>query len=60
MSTLNVIGWVFLVMSWVIPYVMRKRVTTFEQRMKSYNVGIVFSAVALAFFVGDMVIRLVK
>ncbi len=60
MSTLNVIGWVFLVMSWVIPYVMRKRVTTFEQRMKSYNVGIIFSAVALAFFVGDMVIRLVK
>ena len=47
MNVLNVIGWVFLVMSWVIPYVMRKRVTTFEQRMKSYNVGIVFSAVRL-------------
>ena len=60
MNVLNVIGWVFLVMSWVIPYVMRKRVTTFEQRMKSYNVGIVFSAVALILFVSDMVIRLVK
>jgi hypothetical protein len=60
MSVLNVIGWVILVMSWVVPYVMRKNNTTFEQRMKSYDVGLVLSAVALAFFIGDMVIRLVR
>ena len=53
-SMLAVIGWGFLISSWVIPYLMRKQSDTFEDRMKSYNVGMVLSAIALA--ISDLVL----
>ena len=60
MSVLNVIGWGFIVASWVIPYVMRKRATTFESKQKSYSVGMLLAAVALTLFVIKLVIDLKK
>ena len=60
MTTLTLIGYVFLVASWVIPYVMRKQATTFEQRMKSYSVGGFLAAVALVFFVSDIITHYIR
>lgn len=59
-SKLTMIGWGFLVMSWIIPYMMRKRATSFEQRQKSYSVGILLSAIALVFFACDMILFVTK
>jgi hypothetical protein len=59
-STLTLVGWAFLVSSWVIPYVMRKQANTFEERMKSYTVGGFLAAVALVFFVSDMIVHFSK
>jgi hypothetical protein len=60
MSVLNVIGWMFIVASWVIPYVMRKQATTFESKQKSYSVGMLLAAVALTLFIIKLVIDLKK
>ena len=60
MSVLNVIGWVFIIASWVIPYVMRKRATTFESKQKSYSVGMLLAAIALTLFIIKFVIDLKK
>jgi len=60
MSVLNVIGWVVLLGSWVIPYVMRKRATTFESKQKSYSVGMLLAAIALTLFVIKLVIEIKK
>jgi hypothetical protein len=60
MSILALIGWGFLLSSWIVPYIMRKRATTFEQRQKSYNVGMLLSAIALVIFVGDLIIHFIK
>ena len=56
MNTLTLIGWSFLLASWVIPYVMRKQATTFESRQKSYSVGIILAAISLVLFVIKLVI----
>lgn len=56
MSTLTLVGWGFLLASWVIPYVMRKQSTTFESRKKSYSVGIILAAISLVLFVIKLVI----
>lgn len=56
MSTLMLIGWGLIVASWVVPYVIRKQPNTFE----SHIVGIVLAAIALVFFVIDLVIHLTK
>jgi uncharacterized membrane protein len=50
------IGWGLIVASWVVPYVIRKQPNTFE----SHIVGIVLAAIALVFFVIDLVIHLTK
>lgn len=59
-STLTLIGWGFLIGSWVIPYVMRKRANTFEERQKSYGVGGFLAAIALVFFVSDLIMHFAK
>jgi hypothetical protein len=60
MSTLMLIGYGFLISSWVVPYVMRKQNNAFENRQKSYGVGAFLAAVSLVFFVSDLIIHLTK
>ena len=60
MSTLTLVGWSFLVASWVVPYVMRKRAETFEDKQKSYGVGMFLAAAALVIFVSDMIIHFTR
>jgi len=59
-SILTLIGWAFLVASWVIPYVMRKQASTFADRQKSYSVAGFLAAIALVFFVSDMIMHYIK
>jgi hypothetical protein len=59
-NVLSIIGWVVLIMSWVVPYVMRKQADTFNDRMKSYNVGVTLSAVALAIFAVGIVVHFTR
>jgi hypothetical protein len=54
------IGYGFLVASWVVPYVMRKQNNAFENRQKSHGVGAFLAAVSLVFFVSDLIIHLTK
>lgn len=60
MNTLMLIGWGFLAASWVVPYVMRKQLNTFKNRYRSHIVGIALAAVALVFFIIDLIIHLTK
>jgi hypothetical protein len=59
-STLTVIGYVFLIASWVVPFMMRKQTNMFEKRQQSYDMGILLSAFALACFVSNMIIHFNK
>ena len=59
-NVLNLVGWGCLISSWVIPYVMRKRAITFEERMKSYSVGMILAAISLGLFVSGVVIDIMK
>jgi hypothetical protein len=59
-NVLNLVGWGCLISSWIIPYMMRKRATTFEERMKSYNVGMILAAISLGIFVSGLVINMIK
>ena len=56
-STLTIVGWMSLIASWVIPFVMRKQTNTFEKRQQSYDIGIFLSAFALACFVSNIIIH---
>jgi len=59
-STLTLIGWAFLVASWVIPYMMRKQASTFADRQKSYSVGMLLAAIALVIFVSNGIMHCIK
>lgn len=52
---LNVIGWSFLVMSWIIPYIMKQMN---EENRNRYAVGMILSVVALIIFVIGLVVSL--
>jgi len=54
--TLTLVGWLFLIASWVLPYVMREQANTFVDKQKSYSVGMLLAAIALVFFVWNIVI----
>ena len=60
MSTLTLVGWIFLLASWIIPFFMRKQANTFVDRQKSYSVGMLLSAIALVFFVWNIVIDWIR
>ena len=60
MNTMTLIGWGFLISSWVIPYMIRKRAVTFVDRQKSYSVGMLLAAVALVIFVINGIIVYIK
>jgi hypothetical protein len=60
MSTLTLVGWIFLLTSWIVPYVMRKQANTFVDRQKSYSVGMLLAAIALGFFVTNAIIHYVR
>ena len=55
MMILNLIGWSFLVMSWVIPYIMKQMN---EENRNRYAVGMILSVVALIIFVIGLVVSL--
>ena len=54
---LNIIGWLLLIMSWVIPYVM-KRMN--EENRNRFAVGMILSVVALIIFVIGLVVSLLR
>jgi hypothetical protein len=56
-STLTIIGWMSLIASWVIPFMMRKQINVFEKRQQSYDIGIFLSAIALACFASNIIIH---
>jgi hypothetical protein len=59
-NTLTLVGWVFLVASWVVPHMMRKRALTFEERQQSYGVGVFLAAIALVCFVSNIIVYYAK
>jgi hypothetical protein len=56
-STLTIIGWMSLIASWVIPFVIRKQTNVFEKRQQSYVIGIFLSAIALACFASNTIMH---
>jgi hypothetical protein len=60
MNTMTLVGWSFLLASWVIPFFMRKQANTFVDRQKSYSVGMLLAAVALVIFVINGIIVYIK
>ena len=59
-SVLGLIGWGFLIMSWVIPYAMKKMSKSGDIHGDRFTFGIVFSAIALVFFAIQLIITYVK
>jgi hypothetical protein len=57
---MTLVGWIFLLASWIIPFFMRKRANTFVDRQKSYSVGMLLSAIALVVFVINGIIVYIK
>ena len=57
---MTLVGWGFLLASWIVPFFMRKRANTFMDRQKSYSVGMLLSAIALVFFVWNIVIDWIR
>lgn len=57
---MTLVGWSFLLASWVIPFFMRKQANTFVDRQKSYSVGMLLAAVALVIFVINGIIVYIK
>jgi hypothetical protein len=60
MNTMTLVGWSFLLASWIIPFFMRKQANTFVDRQKSYSVGMLLAAVALVIFVINGIIVYIK
>ena len=55
--TPTIVGWMFLIASWIIPYVMKMRnVDSMDRRM----IGLLLSAIALTIFVLNMVFEWMK
>ena len=57
---MTLVGWSFLLASWIIPFFMRKQANTFVDRQKSYSVGMLLAAVALVIFVINGIIVYIK
>ena len=53
-SILNIIGWVFLVSSWITPSLMKR------ESSDKYFVGAVLAAISCGIFVGALVVQLMK
>lgn len=53
-NVLMVIGWVFLVASWIVPAVMKK------DNNDKHFVGAVLAAVACGVFVSNLIVQLMK
>lgn len=53
-NVLMVIGWVFLVASWIVPAIMKK------DNSDKHFVGAVLAAVACGIFVSNLVVQLMK
>jgi hypothetical protein len=51
---LNVVGWFFLAMSWLVPYVMKK--VSACDKGENHVMGAVLSAVAIGLFIGSIVV----
>ena len=59
-NLLTLIGWCFLIMSWVVPYVMKKMIKDAEINRDRFVWGMIFSAIALICFVSNLIIALMK
>lgn len=57
-TTLNVIGWVCLLTSWIAPMVMRRK--SESMNANSHLVGMLLSAIALGFFVSGLVVSVLS
>ena len=56
-NLITMIGWTFLISSWIVPFVMKKRnVDSMDRRM----IGLLLSAIALLIFVLHMVFEWMK
>ena len=53
-TLLNIIGWAFLIASWVVPYIMKK------DSANKYFIGAVLAAVACGIFVSNAIVDLMK
>lgn len=53
-SVLNIIGWVFLVSSWIVPTLMKR------ESSDKHFVGAVLAAISCGIFVGALVVQLMK
>lgn len=53
---LNGIGWVFLVLSWLVPYVMRKSNSKWSKSDLSHFVGGILAAVSVGLFIGAFMV----
>ena len=56
MNVLYVVGWFFIVASWVTPYVMKKMN---KNDMDRHVVGMILAAIACGVFVSTLVIHLI-
>jgi hypothetical protein len=57
MNALYLTGWVFLVLSWVVPYNIRK---IKKDNETSYIWGMILSAIAIGVFTSGLVIQLIS
>ena len=56
-NVLAMMGWIFLIASWLVPYVMKKMN---KDDMKRHTVGMVLAASSIGFFVSELIIALMK
>ena len=52
-NVLSIIGWGFLIMSWIVPYMMK-------DKMNKHFVGAVLAAFASGIFLSALVVNLIK
>lgn len=53
-SVLNIIGWVFLVSSWIVPTLMKR------ESSDKHFVGAILAAISCGIFVSALVVQLIK
>lgn len=59
-NVLGLIGWGFLVLSWIVPYIMRKRNGKLSAKGDSYVIGMILAAFASGIFLSALVVNLMK
>ena len=60
MKVLYVVGWSFVIASWIAPYVMKKRNGKLSANGSPYVMGMILAAIGCGVFVAGLVINLMK